>query len=192
MTLVTPQTVAHRFLCPWDTPGKNTGVGCHFLFQGTFQTQKSNPGHLHCGQILSSSLALSGQGKLGLGGCFTHGEFASQVLCLWRARPCQGMHLVGNWGFRETLAACWLVSGAVFLPCSFLTWGVSARRHISYWVGPDLGEKMMAFRRAYVPVVSRSCPLPLQALQYQQVLSGPGSCEVTAFPRIMVCVCAVL
>ena len=23
-----------RFLCPWDFPGKNTGVGCHFLLQG--------------------------------------------------------------------------------------------------------------------------------------------------------------
>ena len=46
----------------------------------------------------------------------------------------------------------------------------------------------MAFRRAHVPVVSGSCPLPLQALQYQQVLSGPDSCEVTAFPRILVCV----
>ena len=22
-----------RFLCPWDTPGENTGVGCHFLLQ---------------------------------------------------------------------------------------------------------------------------------------------------------------
>jgi len=22
-----------RFLCPWDSPGKNTGVGCHFLLQ---------------------------------------------------------------------------------------------------------------------------------------------------------------
>ena len=33
-----------RFLCPWDSPGKNTGVGCHFLFlQGIFLTQKSNP-----------------------------------------------------------------------------------------------------------------------------------------------------
>ena len=24
-----------RFLCPWDFPGKNTGVGCHFLLQGS-------------------------------------------------------------------------------------------------------------------------------------------------------------
>ena len=25
-----------RLLCPWDFPGKNTGVGCHFLLQETF------------------------------------------------------------------------------------------------------------------------------------------------------------
>ena len=28
-----------RLLCRWDSPGKNTRVGCHFLFQGTFLTQ---------------------------------------------------------------------------------------------------------------------------------------------------------
>ena len=34
-----------RLLCPWDIPGKNTGVGCHalLLLQGTFPTQGSNP-----------------------------------------------------------------------------------------------------------------------------------------------------
>ena len=44
-----------RLLCPWDFPGKNTGVGCHFLLQGiylpnpgsNFSTQGSNP-HLLC------------------------------------------------------------------------------------------------------------------------------------------------
>ena len=34
-------------LCPWDFPGKNTGVGCHFLFQGIFLTQGLNPRLLH-------------------------------------------------------------------------------------------------------------------------------------------------
>ena len=29
----TPQTQPTRLLCPWDSPGKNTGVGCHFLLQ---------------------------------------------------------------------------------------------------------------------------------------------------------------
>ena len=29
--------------CPWDSPGKNTGVGSHALLQGIFPTQQSNP-----------------------------------------------------------------------------------------------------------------------------------------------------
>ena len=28
-----------RLLCPWDSPGKNTRVGCHALIQGIFPTQ---------------------------------------------------------------------------------------------------------------------------------------------------------
>ena len=31
-----------RILCPWDSPGKNTGVSCHFLLQGIFPTEESN------------------------------------------------------------------------------------------------------------------------------------------------------
>ena len=41
-----------RILSPWDFPGKNTGVGCHFLFQGTFPTRGSNPGLPHCRKTL--------------------------------------------------------------------------------------------------------------------------------------------
>ena len=41
-----------RVLCPWDSPGKNTGMGCHALFQGIFPTQGSNPGLPHCRWIL--------------------------------------------------------------------------------------------------------------------------------------------
>ena len=41
-----------RFLCPWDFPGKNTGVDCHFLLQGIFPTQGWNPGLPHCRQKL--------------------------------------------------------------------------------------------------------------------------------------------
>ena len=37
---------------PWDFPGKNTGVGRHFLLQGIFPTQGSNPGLLHCRQTI--------------------------------------------------------------------------------------------------------------------------------------------
>ena len=39
-------------LHPWDSPGKNAGVGCYFLLQRIFPTQELNPGLLHCRQIL--------------------------------------------------------------------------------------------------------------------------------------------
>ena len=35
-----------------DSPGRNTGVGCHALLRGIFPTQGSNPGLPHCRQIL--------------------------------------------------------------------------------------------------------------------------------------------
>ena len=41
-----------RFLRPWDFPGKNTEVGCHFLLQEIFLTQGLNPGLPHCRQTL--------------------------------------------------------------------------------------------------------------------------------------------
>ena len=41
-----------RLLCPWNSPGKNTRVGGHSLLQEVFPTQGSNPGLLHCRQIL--------------------------------------------------------------------------------------------------------------------------------------------
>ena len=37
-----------------ESPGKNTGVGCHALLQGLFPTQGSNPGLPHCRWILYS------------------------------------------------------------------------------------------------------------------------------------------
>ena len=39
-------------LCPWNSSGKDTGVGCHFLHQVIFPTQGSNPSLLHWRQIL--------------------------------------------------------------------------------------------------------------------------------------------
>ena len=50
-----------RLLCPRDPPGKNTRVSCHFLFQGIFPTQGSNPGLPHCSWTL---YCLSHQGSL--------------------------------------------------------------------------------------------------------------------------------
>ena len=43
---------ATRLLRPWDSPGKNTGVGCHLLLQGIFPTQGLNLGLPHRKQTL--------------------------------------------------------------------------------------------------------------------------------------------
>ena len=52
-----------RLLCPWDFPGKSTGMSCHFLLQRIFPTQGSNPGLSHCRQTL---YCLSHQGTVRL------------------------------------------------------------------------------------------------------------------------------
>ena len=50
-----------RLLCPWNSPGKNTGVGCHFLLQGIFPTQGSK---VHLLDWQADSLPLNHQGRL--------------------------------------------------------------------------------------------------------------------------------
>ena len=84
-----------RLLCPWNSPGKNTGVGCHFLLQGIFPTQESNLGLLHCRHILYQ---LSYEGSLKVKftqSCVTlcdpmyytvHGTFQAGIL-EWVAYP---------------------------------------------------------------------------------------------------------
>ena len=43
-----------RILCPWNFPGKHTGVGCNFLLQRIFLTQGLNLGLLQCRLSLES------------------------------------------------------------------------------------------------------------------------------------------
>ena len=57
----TPWAVAARLLCPWDSPGKNTGVGCHFLLQGIFLIR-----------IRASGSYQEGTGKSGSYGMWNH------------------------------------------------------------------------------------------------------------------------
>ena len=53
----------HELYCPWNSPGQNSGMGSLSLFQGIFPTQGSNPGLLHCRQILYQ---LSHEGSPGI------------------------------------------------------------------------------------------------------------------------------
>ena len=52
LTLCDPLDCRPPSSCPWDSPSKNTGVGCLALLQGTFPTQGLNPGLPHRRWIL--------------------------------------------------------------------------------------------------------------------------------------------
>ena len=64
-------------------PGKSTGVGCHFPLQGIFPTQGSNPGLLHCRQML---YCLSHQWSLlkNIRNIFSHCEHIWLMIITWQ------------------------------------------------------------------------------------------------------------
>ena len=68
--------------CPWDFPGKNTGVGCHSLLQGIFLDQGLNPHLLHW---QAGSLSLSHQGSLSdsLACLLSHFSYVRLCVALW-------------------------------------------------------------------------------------------------------------
>ena len=74
-----------RFLCPWDSPNKNTGVGCNFLLQGIFPTQGLNL-WLLCllyWQVGSLTLVLPGKPFLRLNHIHLGTSLVVQWLRLW-------------------------------------------------------------------------------------------------------------
>ena len=77
----TPWTVpSPRLFCPWDFPGKNTGLGCHFLHQGNFSTPGQNPHLLHLLHWHVGSLPLSHLGNHMY--IYTHTSVTSILDCI--------------------------------------------------------------------------------------------------------------
>ena len=62
-------TAPTRLLCPWDSPGKNTGVDCHALLQEILLILGSNPCLLHLLPWQAGSLPLAPPGKPSLSSC---------------------------------------------------------------------------------------------------------------------------
>ena len=67
-----------RLRRPWDSPGKNTGVGCHFLFQCMKEKRES--------EVAQSCPTLSDPMDCSLPGSSVHGIFQARVL-EWGAIP---------------------------------------------------------------------------------------------------------
>ena len=61
-----------RLLCPWDSPGKNTGVGCHFLLQCMRVKSES--------EVAQSCPTVRDPMDCSLPGCSVHGIFQARAL----------------------------------------------------------------------------------------------------------------
>jgi len=109
-----------RLLCPWDSPGKNTGVGCHFFLQCRKVKSES--------EVAQSCLTLSDPMNCSLPGSSIHGIFQARVL---------------EWG-----AIAFSKSGPYQLPVSYLMPGGIILVCLSF-NNPLVNEGILAAERTY-------------------------------------------
>ena len=95
-SLWTPWTVALQVLCPQDSPGKNTGVGCHALLWETFPTQGSNQCSLCLLHWRAGSLPLAPPRKLTLSNDSLNATLRPGQAEAWRRCRCHAQgHTTG-------------------------------------------------------------------------------------------------
>ena len=90
-----------RVLCPWDCPGQNTGVGFHFLLEGIFLAQGSNPSLLHCRWILYQ---LSHQGSPCFGRLFLPNNVLLSIYYVPGSAPQAGKGYTQLFAFLQRLS----------------------------------------------------------------------------------------
>ena len=95
-----------RLPCPWDSPGKNTGVGCHFLLQ-CMKVESER-------EVVQSCPTLSNTMDCSLAGSSVHGRFQARVLAWGAIAFSNSVELL----FIKTCCLCflWCYSGMDFLP----------------------------------------------------------------------------
>ena len=111
-----------RVLCPWDSLGGNTGVGCGALLQRIFPTCGLNPCLLSLLHWQLGSLPLVPHGKPIIVGCY----------CCWVAQSCPTLQ---HHGLQHTR-----------LPCPSLSPGVcSSSCPLSVWCYPTISSSVALF-----------------------------------------------
>ena len=76
----TPETAAHQASRPWDSPGKNTGVACHFLLQCIKVKSESEVAQVVYLKVTQSCPTPSDPMDCSLPGSSVHGIFQARVL----------------------------------------------------------------------------------------------------------------
>ena len=102
-----------RLFCPWNSPGKNTGVGSHSLLQGIFPTQGLNLCLLHCRWIFY--LWATGEDpiwqhmSLMLEPWVTSVPSLAPSPCKYDTRYFSSRKLSPGWNYsRHSLNSCWM------------------------------------------------------------------------------------
>ena len=94
MSAQVSESVSHSVVCPWNSPGKNTGVGCHSFLQEIIPTQGPNLRILHCRQILYHLCHATAHNKIQIqsesvsrsvmsNSLLPHGLYPLGFLCPW-------------------------------------------------------------------------------------------------------------
>ena len=164
-----------RLLCPWDFPGKYTGVGCHFLLQGIFPTQGLNPGLLHCRQILyrlsykgrpSPSVVSNSLRPYGL--YTVHGIFQARIL-EWVVKPfSRGSSWPRNELGSSALQVDSLPTGLSGKPFS----SVQSLSHVRLFATPWLEA-----RQASLSIINSQSSLRLMSIESVMPSSHPILCR---------------
>ena len=87
-----------RLLCPWDSPDKNTGVGCHFLLQSRKVKSES--------EAAQSCLTLQDAMDCSLPGSSVHGIFQARVLEWGAIAFCTHMSYTFNSSTSQSSGTC--------------------------------------------------------------------------------------
>ena len=90
--------VAHQAPHPWDSPGKNTGVGCHFLLQCMKVKSES--------EVAQLCLTLSDPMDCSLPGSSIHGIFQARVL-EWGAVAFSSVYMLSHFNHVRFFATLW-------------------------------------------------------------------------------------
>ena len=114
-------TRLHR---PWDSPGKNIGVGCHFLLQCMKVKTES--------EVAQSCPTLRDHMDCSLPGSSVHGVFQARVLewgaiaALWLASPQKIPVEWKCWSLLTWRTSCWVLTSGARCCDSWLTWSCRA------------------------------------------------------------------
>ena len=124
---------SYRLYSPWNSPGQNTGAGSLSLLQGIFPTQGSNPGLLHCWQILYQLSHKRSPTDVYVGEYFSNIKISTRLpLLMVLFKSCVSFLVFFSWSVVYQLFRSWKVFRCFGKVFSFLLTNLSFLLFIFY------------------------------------------------------------